>query len=175
VAAGDRACHRERQRVTRGDGAAHARPTMFYLAVYPADAIVDAETGCLLRLIAYVGEAPAEWWELDDVTTEPGDTADPAGFRPHIPPGTRIVEESGNPLIDATMGRPSWSTSPGGSTRFTSSPLPWLTRAEGVMRPISGRSARLQGNWLQRRAGRQPRILRLDTGRSWWTPCASWG
>jgi hypothetical protein len=61
---------------------------------------VDAETGSLLRLIAYDGDAPAEWWELDGVTTEPGDTADPAGFRPHIPPGTRIVEETGNPLID---------------------------------------------------------------------------
>jgi hypothetical protein len=83
-------------RVTRGDGAAHEGPTMFY----PADAIVDAETGSLLRLIAYDGDAPAEWWELDGVTAEPGDTADPAGFRPHIPPGTRIVEETGNPLID---------------------------------------------------------------------------
>ena len=89
-------------RVTRGDGAAHAGPTMFY----PADAIVDAETGCLLRLIAYDGDAPAEWWELDGVTTEPGDTADPAGFRPHIPPGTRVVEESGHPLVDATAGIP---------------------------------------------------------------------
>ena len=83
-------------RVTRGDGAMHEGPTMFY----PVDAIVDAETGSLLRLIAYDGDAPAEWWELDGVTTEPGDTADPAGFRPHIPPGTRIVEETGNPLID---------------------------------------------------------------------------
>jgi hypothetical protein len=89
-------------RVTRGDGAAHAGPTMFY----PADAIVDAETGSLLRLIAYDGDAPAEWWELDGVTTEPGDTADPAGFRPHIPPGTRVVEESGHPLVDAAMGVP---------------------------------------------------------------------
>jgi hypothetical protein len=89
-------------RVTRGDGAAHAGPTMFY----PADAIVDAETGCLLRLIAYDGDAPAEWWELDGVTAEPGDTADPAGFRPHIPPGTRVVEESGDPLVDATMWIP---------------------------------------------------------------------
>jgi outer membrane lipoprotein-sorting protein len=89
-------------RVTRGDGAAHAGPSMFY----PADAIVDAETGCLLRLIAYDGDAPAEWWELDDVTTEPGDTADPAGFRPHIPPGTRVVEESGHPLVDVAMGVP---------------------------------------------------------------------
>ena len=89
-------------RVTRGDGAAHEGPTMFY----PADAIVDAETGCLLRLIAYDGDAPAEWWELDDVTTEPGDTADPAGFRPHIPPGTRVVEETGNPITDYTAAIP---------------------------------------------------------------------
>ena len=89
-------------RVTRGDGAAHAGPTMFY----PADAIVDAETGCLLRLIAYDGDAPAEWWELDGVTAEPGDTADPAGFRPHIPPGTRVVEESGHPMVDATAVMP---------------------------------------------------------------------
>ena len=89
-------------RVTRGDGAAHEGPTMFY----PADAIVDAETGSLLRLIAYDGDAPAEWWELDDVTTEPGDTADPAGFRPHIPPGTRVVEETGNPITDYTAAIP---------------------------------------------------------------------
>lgn len=89
-------------RVTRGDGATHAGPTMSY----PADAIVDAETGSLLRLIAYAGDAPAEWWELDDVTTAPGDTADPAGFRPHIPPGTRVVEESGDPMADATAGIP---------------------------------------------------------------------
>jgi hypothetical protein len=89
-------------RVTRGDGRAHEGPTMFY----PVDAIVDAETGSLLRLIAYYGDAPAEWWELDDVTTDPGGTADPAGFRPHIPPGTRVVEESGHPLVDAAMGVP---------------------------------------------------------------------
>ena len=89
-------------RVTRGDGAAHAGPTMFY----PADAIVDAETGCLLRLIAYAGDAPAEWWELDDVATEPGETADPAGFRPHIPPGTRVVEETGDPMVDVTAVMP---------------------------------------------------------------------
>jgi hypothetical protein len=89
-------------RVTRGDGAVHEGPTMFY----PVDAIVDAETGCLLRLIAYDGDTPAERWELDGVTTEPGGTADPAGFRPHIPPGTRVVEESGNPMVDVAMGIP---------------------------------------------------------------------
>ena len=89
-------------RVTRGDGALPEGPTMFY----PVDAIVDAETGCLLRLIAYDGGAPAAWWELDDVTAEPGGTADPAGFRPRIPPGTRVLEESGHPMVDATAVMP---------------------------------------------------------------------
>jgi outer membrane lipoprotein-sorting protein len=89
-------------RVTRGDGARPGGPSMFH----PADAIVDAETGSLLRLIAYDGDAPAEWWELDDVTAEPGDTADPAAFRPHIPPGTRVVEESGHPMVDVTAVMP---------------------------------------------------------------------
>jgi hypothetical protein len=88
--------------VTRGDGALPGGPSMFY----PADAIVDAETGCLLRLIAYAGDVPASWWELDDVTVEPGDTADPAGFRPRIPPGTRVLEETGNPIVDVTAVMP---------------------------------------------------------------------
>ena len=89
-------------RVTRGDGALPGGPSMFY----PVDAIVDAETGCLLRLIAYDGDAPAAWWELDDVTAEPGGTADPAGFRPRIPPGTRVLEESGHPMVDVTAVMP---------------------------------------------------------------------
>jgi hypothetical protein len=89
-------------RVTRGDGALPGGPAMFY----PLDAIVDEETGCLLRLIAYDGDAPATWWELNDVTAEPGGTADPAGFRPRIPPGTRVLEESGNPLVDSTAVMP---------------------------------------------------------------------
>ena len=40
-----------------------------------------------------------------------------------------------------------------GSTRFTSSSLPWLTRAEGDMRPISARSTRLRVNSLPPRGG----------------------
>ena len=91
-------------RVTRGDGALTEGPSMFY----PADAIVDAETGCLLRLIAYDGDGdvPAGWWELDDVTAGPGDSVDPAGFSPHIPPGSRVIEESGHPMVDATAVMP---------------------------------------------------------------------
>ena len=68
------------------------------LFMYPTDAIVDAETGCLLRLISYSGDALATWWELDDISTEP---ADPDEFRVHVPPGTRTVEETGNLIADS--------------------------------------------------------------------------
>jgi outer membrane lipoprotein-sorting protein len=74
-------------------------PLMFF----PADAIVDAETGCLLRLLSYSGDRLASWWELDDISTEPGD---PDDFRVHVPPGTRTVEESGNPLTDEIAAMP---------------------------------------------------------------------
>jgi hypothetical protein len=67
------------------------------LTMYPTDAIVDAETGCLLRLISYAGDTLARWLELDDISTEP---ADPDEFRVDVPPGTRVVEETGNLLTD---------------------------------------------------------------------------
>ena len=67
------------------------------------DAIVDAETGCLLRLISYTGDTLALWSELDDISTEP---ADPDEFRVHVPSGTRIVEETGNPITDAFAAMP---------------------------------------------------------------------
>jgi hypothetical protein len=88
-------------RVTRARGGEDLMtgPLLFY----PADTIVDAETGCLLRLISYAGDAPACWWELSDISTEPGD---PAEFRVDIPPGTRVVEETGNPLADAVAVMP---------------------------------------------------------------------
>ena len=70
---------------------------------FPADAIVDAETGCLLRLISYAGDTLAAWWELDDISTEP---ADPDEFRVHVPPGTRTVEETGNLIADAAAVMP---------------------------------------------------------------------
>jgi hypothetical protein len=68
-----------------------------------ADAIVDAETGCLLRLISYAGDTLAIWSELDDISTEP---ADPDEFQVHVPPGTRTVEETGNPLTDTFAAMP---------------------------------------------------------------------
>jgi outer membrane lipoprotein-sorting protein len=69
----------------------------------PTDAIVDAETGCLLRLISYSGDTLAIWSELDDISTDP---ADPDEFRVHVPPGTRIVEETGNLIADAAAVMP---------------------------------------------------------------------
>ena len=88
-------------RVTRAPGG-EARllgPLMFF----PADAIVDAETGCLLRLICYSGDALATWSELDDISTEP---AGPDEFRVHVPPGTRTVEQTGDPFADAAAAMP---------------------------------------------------------------------
>ncbi len=89
-------------RVTRGPGGEELflRPPLMF---FPADAIVDAETGCLLRLISYSGDTLAAWWELDDISTEP---ADPDEFRVHVPPGTRTVEETGNPFADAAAVMP---------------------------------------------------------------------
>ena len=69
----------------------------------PTDAIVDAETGCLLRLISYSGDTLVIWSELDDISTEP---AGPDEFRVHVPPGTRIVEETGNLITDAAAAMP---------------------------------------------------------------------
>jgi len=87
-------------RVNRGGGTGSLAGPLTY---FPADAIVDAETGCLLRLIAYIGDTPSAWWELDDISTEP---IDPDDFRVHIPPGTRVVEETGNPITDYTEAIP---------------------------------------------------------------------
>ena len=69
----------------------------------PTDAIVDAETGCLLRLISYAGDTLVIWSELDDISTEP---AGPEEFRVHVPPGARIVEETGNLIADAVAVMP---------------------------------------------------------------------
>ena len=61
-----------------------AAPVLFL----PADVIVDAELGCLLRLISFAGDRPASWWELSGIGTEPV----PAGeFGLDVPPGVRVV------------------------------------------------------------------------------------
>ena len=66
---------------------------------------MDSETGSLLRLIAYDGDAPADGVNC---TTSPRNLAIPRTGRipPAHPAGTRIVEETGNPLIDYTSAIP---------------------------------------------------------------------
>ena len=88
-------------RVTRDPGVEDL--FMGPLIFFPADAIVDAETGCLLRLLSYAGDALASWWELDDISTEPGA---PDDFRVLVPPGSHVVEETGNPAADAVAVMP---------------------------------------------------------------------
>jgi hypothetical protein len=82
-----------------GDGELPSGPLMFR----PADVVVDAESGCLLRAISYAGDRIASWWEITDIVLEP---PGPGEFRPQIPPGTRIVEETGNLFTDATAIMP---------------------------------------------------------------------
>jgi outer membrane lipoprotein-sorting protein len=83
---------------TGGDGWRAAR-----LQFFPADAIVDAELGCLLRLISFAGDKPASWYELSGIDTEPVPAWE---FRLDVPPGVRVVEETGNPVTDATAVMP---------------------------------------------------------------------
>ena len=90
-------------RVTRAPGGEARLPGPLMLFPAPADAIVDAETGCLLRLISYHGDTLATWLELNDISTEP---VNPDEFRVHVPPGTRTVEETGNPFADTAAVMP---------------------------------------------------------------------
>ncbi len=115
-------------RVARDDGELPIGPVTFF----PADAIVDAETGCLLRLISYADDVPAMWWELDDITAEPGETADPAGFRPHIPPGARVMPESGHPLADGFAVMPGLTGTAAAPPRRPSAAQPTPSRPPGA-------------------------------------------
>jgi hypothetical protein len=60
---------------------------------FPDEVIVDAELGVVLRWIAFAGEQPVTRYELRDVAVvAPG----PGDFRPDIPPGVRVTEETGD-------------------------------------------------------------------------------
>jgi hypothetical protein len=83
-------------RVTRVPGG----PPEPMLRFFPADAIVDAELGCLLRLICYAEDVPTSWREIREVS--PAD--DPGDFG--VPGGLRVAEETGNPLADAAAIMP---------------------------------------------------------------------
>jgi hypothetical protein len=66
-----------------------------------ADVIIDAELGIPLRIIRYGPETIAERWdELRDVTGSAGDVS------PDVPPGVRVVHESGGLLDLARVPEP---------------------------------------------------------------------
>ena len=69
----------------------------------PADVIVDAELGCLLRLISYAGDRPASRWELSDIGAG---ASEPEEFRVSVPPGVRVVQETGNLWADSAATMP---------------------------------------------------------------------
>ena len=85
-------------RVAKGGDGWWRAPVLFF----PAEVIVDAELGCLLRLISFAGDKPESWYELSGIGTEPVPAAE---FHLDIPPGVRVVEETGHPFTDwaATM------------------------------------------------------------------------
>jgi hypothetical protein len=74
-----------------------------FLAIFPAEAVVDAELGVLLRLTRYVDGKPATRTELRDVIPGP---VEPGVFRLAAPPGVRVVEATGNPLADIVAEAP---------------------------------------------------------------------
>jgi hypothetical protein len=74
-----------------------------FLVFFPAEAVVDAELGVLLRLTSYVDGKPATRAELRDVIPGP---VEPGVFRLAAPPGVRVVEASGNLLADMVAEAP---------------------------------------------------------------------
>lgn len=80
-------------RVAKGDDGWWTPPVLYF----PADVIVDAELGCLLRLISFAGDKPESWYELSGIGTEPVPAAE---FHLDIPSGVRVVEETGHPFTD---------------------------------------------------------------------------
>jgi outer membrane lipoprotein-sorting protein len=85
--------------VAQGGDSWQVAPLLFF----PAEVIVDADLGCLLRLISFAGDRPASWWELSGIRTEPVSAGE---FRLDVPPGVRVVEETGNAFADAAAVMP---------------------------------------------------------------------
>ena len=85
--------------VAQGGNGRLAAPLLFF----PADVIVDAELGCLLRLISFAADRPASWYELSDIGAEPIPADE---FRPDVPPGVRVIDETGNAFADAAAVMP---------------------------------------------------------------------
>ena len=124
---GRRACQ---LRVTPSHGGSPPGPLLFF----PADAIVDAETGSLLRLISYAGERPASWWELRDFAAEPDD---PGDFRLDVPPGVRVVAETGKPVTDAAAVMPGVT---GSAVRTAAAVTKWAAGRASLLKRTAPRS-----------------------------------
>lgn len=75
-----------------GIPAVRAASFMFALSV----AVLDADLGILLSLARYAGGRPFIRQELRDVTL--ADAEDPPDFDADVPPGVRIVEDTGGPF-----------------------------------------------------------------------------
>ena len=71
-------------------GSADVKPPGGWL-FFPDEVVADAELGILLRWISLAGEQPVARYELRDVVVGP---PEPGDFRPDIPPGVRVAEES---------------------------------------------------------------------------------
>jgi hypothetical protein len=74
----------------------------FGAMLLPGEVVVDAELGIVLRSTSYQGTKPTARSELRDVAVGPGE---PGDFRPDIPPGTRVTEET-DPAEDDAAPQP---------------------------------------------------------------------
>ena len=71
-------------------GSADVKPPGSWL-FFPDEIVVDVELGVLLSWTSLAGEQPVARYELRDVVVGP---PEPGQFRPDIPPGVRVAEES---------------------------------------------------------------------------------
>lgn len=98
----------------------------------PADAVVDAELGVLLRLTSYAGETPVSRYELRDISPGQGE------FRTDIPDDLRVVEETGKPFDDIPMPDPvrfAVKTASGAARRANEG----ITAARGFLDSLRGK------------------------------------
>jgi hypothetical protein len=70
----------------------------------PAEAVVDAELGFLLRLTQEQGGRPSMQQSFTDLTVRP--RSEPADYRVTIPAGLRVVQDSGTVLDEVELSAP---------------------------------------------------------------------
>ena len=107
--------------------------------MFPDEIVVDTELGILLRWISLAGERPVERYELRDVVVGP---PEPGAFRPDIPPGVRVAEESRDQP-------PSGPVKPWGLVACRRPRKP--VRAAEVLGALRGEETLTYGKWRLRR------------------------